>query len=940
MPIVTTVFAKETGSTLASGQHRYHARVAYYEIPIIPSIPLHIGQTICIKTITHCDPHPLLPAKPPLTQYVATDTGIQGRIIKVSAMRNTTTEFMVRNDLPGPSIAYAFITIHHIQGVTVRLSLWRRLMRSLHVKSRHAANNTHLEPSAIIYEDVTTSHPKHNPTSSFLDHDDGDDPLHANGLPKDQERQVPNELPPGVADPAAGSPLSVKQTADTDRQPEIGSHASNAMQVRDGGLLQGLEDTMECMGVRILPPEEELARDDIELQGIPKSLIPAETESELPQLVDLEDEDLDGAHGFDKGSLDTYELSDSSDDETQATDSAPRTLIGPKGLTPMTASAGARAKKRARVDSPELKQRSLASEGKHAEPQHREGSYLPSPGAGPLLAEAQREVLDATAKTIASALCRLLGEATGAGQRADGEALHAFIEALLPTEAQIARKAEQNPTRPPLAQQSPATPATPFMTAKKWWELTTTGSDQSARTDALAGRTVSSLKAGPSSRAVLVADHPPRVGVAASMWAPGTPASRPEQHLDSDAEYWAAEDSMEVDPVPQLAAPSLAEQASRQSSGKEAVVRPPKPGPARVYSARRATSQRPKAKVALSLWDERSKEIAALGLLAVDLATLPEIHAHSTTWRGRHIPPPVLSHFQKLSPATKIVAEAYGYSDMDDAMVRKVTGLFERALEVITGRRNFSITAPIPKPLGVDDDEAPSAFMISDLLPQEHDCLTERRAWLTRDFAFFVYKSESDLPRYVGALLGLIQANEEVAKRIVREEFLRQPNFNSIKHLVGGNPDFRGVDEDTAAKQIIDTLDVKVRPVNDTEGAALVAHVYMDPPTKAKTLWEEWREGMRARPFSELHPRLRYSARLPSCAGCHSADHLDHQCPLPHLEGWGAAISRPVRKPARNPEAPPAYQLMAREDDGDNRSTAGGSRKPPSARRGRGMARR
>ncbi|KAI0641798.1 hypothetical protein C8Q79DRAFT_1014196 [Trametes meyenii] len=175
MTAPTIVFAKETGSILASDQHHTTARVAYYEIPIIPAAPLRVGQTVRIKVITPCDTHRLLSTKLALTQYTANETGIQGRITKITSMTSSTTEFLVRNDLPSPAIAHAFIAIPHIQGITVRLGPWARLTRMLRVKPHHATIQSRLETSAVIYEDIPVLRMRLTPPASFLNHDNDDE---------------------------------------------------------------------------------------------------------------------------------------------------------------------------------------------------------------------------------------------------------------------------------------------------------------------------------------------------------------------------------------------------------------------------------------------------------------------------------------------------------------------------------------------------------------------------------------------------------------------------------------------------------------------------------------------------------------------------------------------------------------------------------------------
>ncbi|KAI0641797.1 hypothetical protein C8Q79DRAFT_929791 [Trametes meyenii] len=404
-----------------------------------------------------------------------------------------------------------------------------------------------------------------------------------------------------------------------------------------------------------------------------------------------------------------------------------------------------------------------------------------------------------------------------------------------------------------------------------------------------------------------------------------------KEATDSDAEYWAGDDLMQVDEVPKPAPPSAPTlRTTYMSWDKACESRWPKPASARDQNIQIALDAMPGSKIKLSLWDERRGEIESLNLLPVDPRGAPEIVTLGTDDHERHIPPLVLEDFHQHVRGTKLIITVYGHADMDDATARKVVATLEKNLQTITGVQTIDITPPAPKPANLPDEEAPFSFLVKGLFPRAVDCLVERRTWLTRDFAFFAHSAEGVLTRYVGAILGLTQDNVELAVRTVRQEFFRQPVYNSLKALAAENPRFRITDKDKAVQQIIASVSVTIRPVNDNDAAALVAHVYMNPPTLSKTLWQEWLDGLRARPFSAHHPRLRWSTRRTSCAGCHSADHFDHQCPFLHIEGWGAKVVPPIaRRPQRTLEVGPAYHLVTREEvDEGNYDTASNDTPP------------
>lgn len=154
--IITTILAKERGAAPAEDPFRPTRTITYFDVPIAPLVPLHVGQAVHILSLFPCNG--LFPGEgesPP--RYTAFDSGVRGRVIGVRAMDKNITEFVVRNEAEWAREAYAYLAIKHIQGTTVKLGAWRALLRSTIQKPGPATRDIPLETDAIVYRDRPVS---------------------------------------------------------------------------------------------------------------------------------------------------------------------------------------------------------------------------------------------------------------------------------------------------------------------------------------------------------------------------------------------------------------------------------------------------------------------------------------------------------------------------------------------------------------------------------------------------------------------------------------------------------------------------------------------------------------------------------------------------------------------------------------------------------------
>ncbi|OJT01593.1 hypothetical protein TRAPUB_7935 [Trametes pubescens] len=122
-----TIFTKERGRAPSSlPRNSCISEIAFLDVTIPPPLPLHVGQHIRAHVLTkrHARDGSLVPG------YISEPAGVEGVIVGIRTMELAITEFIVKNDDYKSTIEYAYLTIQHIQGVTVNLDIWRRALRT------------------------------------------------------------------------------------------------------------------------------------------------------------------------------------------------------------------------------------------------------------------------------------------------------------------------------------------------------------------------------------------------------------------------------------------------------------------------------------------------------------------------------------------------------------------------------------------------------------------------------------------------------------------------------------------------------------------------------------------------------------------------------------------------------------------------------------------
>ncbi|KAI0645433.1 hypothetical protein C8Q79DRAFT_872946, partial [Trametes meyenii] len=119
------IYTRYRGGAPASPPGEYRrVDVGFYDVAL-PSLPMEVGQWVEIVKIKEGQEYSPLEAE---NHYRTQKTGIEGPIIGVKAVESDLVEFVVRNETPGAIVSHAYLTVPKIDGVTMHLEWWRRVL--------------------------------------------------------------------------------------------------------------------------------------------------------------------------------------------------------------------------------------------------------------------------------------------------------------------------------------------------------------------------------------------------------------------------------------------------------------------------------------------------------------------------------------------------------------------------------------------------------------------------------------------------------------------------------------------------------------------------------------------------------------------------------------------------------------------------------------------
>ncbi|KAI0657001.1 hypothetical protein C8Q70DRAFT_1056246 [Cubamyces menziesii] len=128
---IITVLAKVSGRAQThteDDEPEFHT--TYLDVPILPTAPIQVGSRV---RVVYLEPKPRDLGRTRNyrnePKYVAYTSDIHGTVIGVRAMEEKITEFVLVNENEASRTRYAYMAVPHIEGTTVRLPLWLRVVR-------------------------------------------------------------------------------------------------------------------------------------------------------------------------------------------------------------------------------------------------------------------------------------------------------------------------------------------------------------------------------------------------------------------------------------------------------------------------------------------------------------------------------------------------------------------------------------------------------------------------------------------------------------------------------------------------------------------------------------------------------------------------------------------------------------------------------------------
>ncbi|OJT08963.1 hypothetical protein TRAPUB_97 [Trametes pubescens] len=291
------------------------------------------------------------------------------------------------------------------------------------------------------------------------------------------------------------------------------------------------------------------------------------------------------------------------------------------------------------------------------------------------------------------------------------------------------------------------------------------------------------------------------------------------------------------------------------------------------------------------LWNDRRAHFAALGMPPNPQGGYPEIHLRGPDDKLRNIHKNTVANWRQKPE--RVALEPFGQDYISDARATETHGLLDKTLKAAFGIGTFGIIPPTRSQNGVQRWESATAWMSHSWPPVVAKLLVAQRIWIFRDISFVATDDAPAPPRLLLPLAGLTCWEEEAVRELVIEEFTRDKVYEDLKVLVKANQDYASIeDKNEATCKVIDSLEVVVRDVITKSKSTKAAYLYMDPPTKSSKFWEDWRDGLKASPFSGETVRATVSRRQTRCEMCHGADHQTDQCLFPHVTGWRTVIEK------------------------------------------------
>ncbi|EIW62454.1 uncharacterized protein TRAVEDRAFT_42817 [Trametes versicolor FP-101664 SS1] len=156
MPPTLNICAVERGRAPSCLPRRARLpQIAFFDVVIQPPNPLHVGQHVRVHDLTETED--LTGGRADgrgQTWYTSKPADVEGKIIGIRVMELAVTEFILLNEVKQSLVEHAYLTVQHVQGVTVALSLWHRITRTLSLPILAHTQHVPIEHDAVVIQAV------------------------------------------------------------------------------------------------------------------------------------------------------------------------------------------------------------------------------------------------------------------------------------------------------------------------------------------------------------------------------------------------------------------------------------------------------------------------------------------------------------------------------------------------------------------------------------------------------------------------------------------------------------------------------------------------------------------------------------------------------------------------------------------------------------------
>ncbi|KAI0656072.1 hypothetical protein C8Q70DRAFT_922230 [Cubamyces menziesii] len=152
MPRLISILTKRRGETPTHAlRDAGQTVITHLDMPIIPTAPMEIGSNVQVYDL-ELNPRDAVRHQrgEEEAKYLARPTDILGEIIGVRTAEAEVTELVLKNKNKQSKIKYAYIAIPHIEGVTICLPTWAKIVRWIASKLTPQTRRIPLEPLSTL----------------------------------------------------------------------------------------------------------------------------------------------------------------------------------------------------------------------------------------------------------------------------------------------------------------------------------------------------------------------------------------------------------------------------------------------------------------------------------------------------------------------------------------------------------------------------------------------------------------------------------------------------------------------------------------------------------------------------------------------------------------------------------------------------------------------